>query len=164
MSAKPGPITLASNKTPAFSDLQARYAGEPSDFQKRRAEVAALRAAAKAKRAETAAKGGFDLLKQGIEMSEVEGAFLRDYQDHQQHVYRGAAYGRPFQYYRGGPPRADSPEHHEGPAKNGGAESGEEGEMEEGEEVAMPKSSGKAEPLPHLWTFGAVFAYAGSRP
>ena len=67
-------------------------------------------------------------------MNHFETPFLRDWNAHQQLAYQGRADGRLFPFYNGA-----------------------QGREEDSEEGQLPK------PLPHPWTFGAVFAFAGAK-
>jgi hypothetical protein len=73
-------------------------------------------------------------------MSAFETPFLKDWNSHQSLVFGGQ--GRIFPFYKGGPPKDDM------------ADDEEEGQM----------SSYKPTSLQHPWTFGAAFAFKGSKP
>jgi len=152
----PGPGFLQSGNSkgqnaqpPAFvnqsSRLQQRLAGPDNA---RREHIAQLRAEAKKKREALAAAGGFDLLAQGTEMSAFEQPFLRDWVSHQELAFQGKVEGRPFPFYRGKGPHKASMQQQE---EDAWAE--EEGAVEESAQPA---------PLPHPWTFGAAFVFAGA--
>lgn len=81
-------------------------------------------------------EGGFDLLAQGLEMAAFETPFLREWRSHQGLIFSNAREGHAFHYYKGAPPK--NPENGPGPP---------------------PLRS-----LPHPWTFGSAFVFAGSKP
>lgn len=78
-------------------------------------------------------EGGFDLLSQGIEMAAFETPFLREWRSHQGMIFSGAREGQPFQFYKGAPPKTTEAD-----------------------------ARSQLKPLPHPWTFGAAFMFAGS--
>jgi hypothetical protein len=101
--------------------------------------------------------GGFDLLAQSLEMAAVEVPFLKDWNSHQQLAYQAKSDRPTFPFYN-----------HRGPLCVSSRENGisamqeEEDEDEEGQ-VTKSSSNTPAQPLPHPWTFGAAFIFAGAR-
>lgn len=69
-------------------------------------------------------------------MAAFEAPFLREWRSHQGMIFSGAREGQPFHYYKGAPPKSEDQGSRPPPTK----------------------------PLPHPWTFGAAFAFAGSKP
>ncbi|KAK9896110.1 hypothetical protein P389DRAFT_196217 [Cystobasidium minutum MCA 4210] len=135
---KPPPVGLSSLKTtPAQRQPGSSVLSRLGGSERlRQQEISKMRAEARQQQEKLAAEGGFDLLSQGLEMAAFEVPFLREWRSHQGMIFSNGREGQPFQYYKGAPPK--------------NAESG---------SGPPPQRS-----LPHPWTFGSAFAFAGSKP
>ena len=69
-------------------------------------------------------------------MGAFEVPFLREWRSHQGMIFSNAREGEPFHFYKGAPPKNE--------------ENGESGPHQ-------------LRSLPHPWTFGSAFAFAGSK-